>query len=153
MGSQGVVQGSSRQKGNGGERPRGKNGVDSKENKSNPEKLQNGDKPLFNSVDQHPLHVHDIFAYSGEKIPARPMVVPRGGETLESKVEVPSKIQDDLLLKKIVEEDSQGVESVAPKKNQKQKPNQPRKAIRLALGNNIVDQDSRKPGINQAKQS
>jgi hypothetical protein len=51
------------------------------------------------------------------------MVVPRGGKTLESKVEVPSKIQDDLLLKKIVEEDSHGVESVAPKKNQKQKPN------------------------------
>jgi hypothetical protein len=81
------------------------------------------------------------------------MIVPRGRNPLESKVQVPSKIQDDLLLKKIVEEDSHGVESVAPKKNQKQKPNQPGKAIRLALGNNIIDQDSREPRINQAKQS
>ena len=48
---------------------------------------------------------------------------------------------------------SDGVESVAPKKNQKQKPNQPGKAIRLALGNDVVDQDSSEPGINQAKQS
>jgi len=81
------------------------------------------------------------------------MVVPRGRETLEGKVEVTSKIQDNLLLKKVVEEDSHGVESVSPKKNQKQKPDQPRKAIRLALSNNFVDQDSREPGINQAKQS
>ena len=92
VGRQGVVEGSSRKKGNGGERPSGKNGVDSKENKSDPEKLKNGDEPLFNAIDQHPFHVHDILADSGKKIPARPMVVPRGGKTLESKVEVPPEI-------------------------------------------------------------
>jgi len=43
------------------------------------------------------------------------------------------------LLKKIIEKDSQCIESIPPKKNQKQKTDQPRKALGLAFGYDIID--------------
>jgi hypothetical protein len=106
MSGEGVVKGARRKKGDGSERPGGKEGIDSKKNKSDSKKLNERDQALFDSVNQHPLHVHDILTHTGQQIPAGPVVVPRGGKALKGGVKIPSEIEDHLLLEKVVEENS-----------------------------------------------
>ena len=89
---QGVVERSSREKGDGSEGPSGKDGIDSKKNESDPKKLKKGNQPLFNSVDEHSFHIHDIFTHACEQISAGSMVVPGGGEPLKGGVKIASKI-------------------------------------------------------------
>jgi len=109
MSGEGVVQGARRKKGDGSERPGGKEGIDSKKNESYSKKLKEGDQALFDSVDQHPLHVHHVLAHAGQQIPAGAVVVPRGRKALKGGVKIPSKIENDLLLKKIVEKDWESI--------------------------------------------
>ena len=63
---QGVVKRASGEERNRSEGPSGKDGIDSKEDESDSKKLKKGDETLLNSIDQHSLHVHDIFTDSGQ---------------------------------------------------------------------------------------
>jgi hypothetical protein len=76
------------------------------------------------------------------------MIVPRGRKALKGGVKIPSKIENHLLLKKIVEEDSEGIQPVSAEKNEEEKSNQPRKPLSLPFGDDLINQNSREAGIN-----
>jgi hypothetical protein len=76
------------------------------------------------------------------------VIVPRGREALKGGVKIPSKIENHLLLKKIVEEDSEGIQPVAAEKNEEKKSDQPRKPVSLPFGDDVINQNSREAGIN-----
>jgi hypothetical protein len=146
--SQGVIQCTRGEKGDGRQRPGGEKGIDSKQNDSDAEKLKEGDQALFDSIDQHSLHVHHVLTDTGEQISAGTVIVPRGRKALKGGVKIPSKIENHLLLKKIIEEDSESIQPVAAEKNDKEKSDQPRKPVSLPFGDDIIDQNSREAGIN-----
>jgi hypothetical protein len=77
------------------------------------------------------------------------VIVPRSRKALKGGVKIPSKIKNHLLLKKIVEEDSEGIQPVAAEKNEKEKSDQPGKPISLSLGDDVINQNSRKAGIHK----
>ncbi len=80
------------------------------------------------------------------------MVVPRGREALKGGVKIPAKIEDHLLLKEIVEEDSKGIQPIATEKNEKEKSDQPRQPLSLAFGNDVIDENAGEAGVDQPEQ-
>ena len=80
------------------------------------------------------------------------MVVPRGGKALKSGVKITSKIENHLLLKEIVQKNSECIEAIAAKKDEKEKSDQPRQPLSLAFGNDVINQNSRKAGVDQPEQ-
>ena len=139
------------QKGNRGEGPGGEVGIQPEQDDADTDQLDQGNQTLLNAVDQHPLHVHHVLADAGQQIAAGAVVVPGDRQTLKGGVKVAPQVEDDLLLKQIVQQDSQRIQAVAPQKDQRQHGNQPGKAIAQSLGNDVVDEISGETGINQSQ--
>lgn len=71
---------------------------------------------------------------------------------MEGDIEITPEVENDPLLEKVVEQNAKGVEPVPTEENQSQQPDQPRETFTQALGNDIVDQVTREPRVNQAKE-
>ena len=151
VGCDGVPKRAGRQKGDGSQGPSGQVGVEPEKDDAHPQDLDEGHETLFDPVDEHPLHVGDILANASQKIAAGTVVVPGNRKFLEGGIEITPEVENDPLLEKVVEQNAKGVEPVPTEKNQSQKPDQPRKTVTQALGNDIVDQVTREPRENQAK--
>ena len=150
---EGVVKGSRSEEGNRSERPGRQEGIHPEQEKAHPDQLQKGNQPLLNPVDEHPFHVHHVLTHPGEQIPAGTVVIPRSRKTLKGGIKVPAQIENHFLLKKIIQKDAKGVESVPTKKNKNQQSHEPGEAIPLSFRDHVIDQVPRQPRINEAEKS
>ena len=132
-----VDQCANRKKRNWNHRNGGKGRILEKKKAANHEKLKRGDNSLLDSVNQDPLHRRDVFGHASHHITGPLIVEPPHGEPLDFCIKVRADVKNHLLLKRIVENNSDGVEQIRRQKSARHDENRNPKCFNISIWNII----------------
>ena len=112
VGGEGVGQGSRDEERDRRERKQGELRVVNKAHGGHQDHLEERHHPLFDAVDEHPLHRSHVFHEPRHHVARGAVVKPADRQPLDVAVEVAPQIEDHPLLKGVVEPDAHGVGEV-----------------------------------------
>ena len=111
-GSEGVGEGAGDEERDGSKRAEGEGGTPPEHETEDDGDLQDGDRTLFDAVDEDTFDTADVFDHTGHDVAGGAVVEPGEGERLQPPVKIAAQIEEDFLFESVVEENTQGVESV-----------------------------------------
>ena len=143
-GSRGVGDRTADEQGNGSHSDAGEKRIVEKEEHCHPNESDDRNNTLFCAVDQEPFHGTNVLNDPGHQIARSAVIKPSGTKALEFRIKFAANIEDDILFKMIIEQDTKGVEEIAGEEGEKKCGDGRGETVGTICGDDIIQDNTSK---------